>query len=394
MATDVIMPALGMAQETGQVVRWLRREGEQVTQGQPLIEIETDKVTLEIDAPASGLLASVRADAGDDVPVGTVIALILAPDEEPPGASQATDGDGLAPARSEELREVEPAMPTRPDGTRAPRPAASPLARRLAAELGLDVATLARDLDRPLQASDVRAAAGHRDGSTDATTRPAAGTDRAWRTMAQRTTASWTSAPHFYLERQVDAGRLVSWREARRARTGSAPTYTDLLVRVCAAALSVHPQLRGSWSDGSVVPSDEIGIGIAVALEAGLVVPVIHRADELSLAEIGARRVELVAAARSGHLTPEDVQGGTFTLSNLGMYGVDSFAAILNPSQAALLAVGRIAERVVPVAGVPVVRPTITLTLSCDHRVVDGARGAAFLTAVAAMIEEPATLVD
>jgi pyruvate dehydrogenase E2 component (dihydrolipoamide acetyltransferase) len=201
--------------------------------------------------------------------------------------------------------------------------------------------------------------------------------------------------PHFFLVRDVQAERLQSWRQTARQRPACEDlTLTDLLVRICAAALREHPRVNATWRDGSVVGQEDVNVGLAVATEEALVVPVIRGADRLALAELVARRRELVEAARAGRLAPADVQGGTFTVSNLGMYGVDAFLAIVNAPQAAILAVGRIADRVVPVGEAPAVRPMVTLSLSFDHRVVDGARGAEFLDTVAALVEEPAGLVD
>jgi pyruvate dehydrogenase E2 component (dihydrolipoamide acetyltransferase) len=211
--------------------------------------------------------------------------------------------------------------------------------------------------------------------------------------MAERMTASWTTAPHFYLVREVNVVRLQSWLETARKQTGAHITYTDLLVKLVAAALARHPRVRTSWKDGALERHAEINIGLAVALPDGLVVPVIARADALGLTEIAARREELVSRAQAGKLRPADIQGGVFTISNLGMYGVDAFSAIVNPPQAAILAVGRIADRVVPVNGQPAVQPTMVLTLSCDHRALDGARGAQFLGALADLIEEPLALL-
>jgi pyruvate dehydrogenase E2 component (dihydrolipoamide acetyltransferase) len=223
------------------------------------------------------------------------------------------------------------------------------------------------------------------------TATPGVGT--VWRVMAERMTQSWTSVPHFYLVREVDASRLIAWRERLTRKPGAKITYTDLLVKLVAAALREHARVRVSWKDGALVQHDEVNVGLAVAIEDGLVVPVIHRADTLPLTEIAARRDELVTRAQSGKLRPADITGGIFTISNLGMYGVDAFNAIVNPPQAAILAVGRIADRVVPVDGQPAVRPIMVLTLSCDHRAVDGARGAQFLGALADLIEEPLGLI-
>jgi pyruvate dehydrogenase E2 component (dihydrolipoamide acetyltransferase) len=214
-----------------------------------------------------------------------------------------------------------------------------------------------------------------------------------WRIMAERMTASWTTAPHFYLVREVNVARLVAWLGTARKQTGARITYTDLLVKLVAATLAQHPRVNVSWKDGTLERHAEINIGLAVALEDGLVVPVIARADTLGLKDIATRREDLVARAQAGKLRPPDIQGGVFTISNLGMYGVDAFSAIVNPPQAAILAVGRIADRVVPVNGQPAVQPTMTLTLSCDHRAVDGARGAQFLGALADLIEEPLALL-
>ena len=195
--------------------------------------------------------------------------------------------------------------------------------------------------------------------------------------MGERTTKSWQSVPHFYLRREVDASRLESWRGVARATPGQERlSHTDLLVKIAAEALRRHPRVNSSWRDGAIVTSPLIGVGIAVAVDDGLVVPVLRDADRLPLAEIVARRVELVEAARAGRLRPDDLTGGTFTVSNLGMYGVDSFDAIINAPQLAILTVGRIADRIVPVDGQPALRPMMQLSVAFDHRAVDGARGA------------------
>jgi pyruvate dehydrogenase E2 component (dihydrolipoamide acetyltransferase) len=387
VATDVIMPALGMAQETGKVLRWLKAEGDEVAKGEPLMEVETDKVTVEIEAPAGGLLAAVRAAEGADVPVGQTVALIVAPGEEVPdngsGASPAAERPAAAPA-PETVQAQAPATASR-------RRLASPKARRLAAERGLDLDSLVGGSGPhgALVAADVLAAGG---AQTAVLVEEAP--SRIWSIMAERTTRSWTTAPHFYLLREVDAGRLASWREVAGRRLGRKVSVTDLLVRATAAALRNHPRANSAWADGSIRLNDEVNVGIAVAVEDGLVVPVIHGADRIGLAGIVERREEVVTRAREGALRPEDVERGTFTISNLGMFGVDAFNAVVNSPQAAILAVGRIVDRVVAVGGMPVVRPMMALTLSCDHRVVDGARAAEFLDALAALIEEPAGLAD
>jgi pyruvate dehydrogenase E2 component (dihydrolipoamide acetyltransferase) len=377
--TEVIMPALGMAQDTGRLVRWLKAEGDVVAKGEPLIEIETDKVTVELEAPADGVLGGVSAAEGDDVPVGQAVAWILAAGEVAPApAVSPAVGDG----------ETAPAAPTEPpseppgDGDGRRYVLASPKARRLAREHGLAIeeitgsgpygAVVAKDVETP--------------GALQPPPTPRLTPQ--WRRMAERVQRSWQEVPHFYLQRDVDASRLESWRSAARARPGlETVTHTDLLVKLCAVALAEHPWLNAS-DDG------EINVGVAVATDDALVVPVLHGADRLRLPELVARRAQLVDAARTRKLTPADVTGGTFTISNLGMLGVDAFAAIVNAPQVAILAVGRIAERVVAVDGVPDVRPLLTLTLSCDHRAVDGAAAARFLDRLASLVQEPAQLVD
>ncbi len=349
------MPALGMSQDTGKLLRWLVAEGQPVTKGQPLMEIETDKVTTEIEAPASGVLAGVRAPEGADVPVGQVIAVILAA------------GETLQPAASPAGRAV----------------AASPKARRLAQELGVDLTAVAgsgpggeitaADVTQAKESAPARADQAEAVGST-------------WRVMADRLTRSWSSAPHFYLTREAPARRLVERRRQLQPRIPSI-TVTDLVIALVAKALRQHPRLNAHWEDGRIVSAGQVGIGVAVATDAGLIVPVLARADELPLEEIARLRFDLVTRALAGRLRPEDVAGGTFTISNLGMYGVDAFYPILNPPQAAILGVGRIADRVVADGGAPVVRPMLTLTLSCDHRVVDGARAAQFLQTLVRSME-------
>lgn len=211
--------------------------------------------------------------------------------------------------------------------------------------------------------------------------------------MADRLTQAWATIPHFYLLREVNASRLISWKEKAQKNSAEKITYTDLLVKLTTAALRQFPRLNASWIDENIVLNPEINIGLAVAVDDGLLVPVIHRADEMSLAQLAARRAEIVSRAKANKLHLDDLSGGTFTISNLGMYGVDAFNAIVNPPQAAILAVSRIADRVVPVNGQPAVQPMMTLSLSCDHRVVDGARGAEFLQALADLIEEPLQLL-
>jgi len=349
-----------MTQDTGKLLRWLCPAGATVTKGEPLMEVETDKVTVEIEAPADGVLAAVSAAEGDDVPVGEVVATILAPGED-------------------ETFESPRARPR--------RPAASPKAKRIAAEHGIDLSTIrGSGPGGAIVAADVT--------ESGAAVAPLE-TGSIWRRMAERTTAAWQAVPHFSLQREVDASRLLSWRDAARRRDGlESVTVGDLLVKVAAFALREHPQVNSRWQNIEIVPSEGIHVGIAVALEDGLLVPVVHDADRLTLGEINTRRRELVDAARGHRLGLDDVSGGTFTISNLGMFAVDAFEAIINAPQAAILAVGRIREGAVALNGTLVARPVMTMTVSFDHRVVDGARGARFLETLADLVEEPAALVE
>lgn len=439
MAKDVIMPALGMAQETGLLLKWLKSEGDSVTKGEPLMEIETDKATVEIEAPASGTLANISAHPGDEVPVGRTIAFILAAGETAPvlesSPPQAPAAEPEAAERPEvlasplaariaaehglDLNQIQPAggriqkedvlayLDAQAAGTAGPgdgRVLASPKARRLAKEKNLGLAGITGSgPDGAVLAADVLAAA-----VPAATPAPMPAVapapvlagqatlpvSRMWQVMAQRLTESWNTVPHFYLAVEADATGLSAWRERARQRVAEKLTYTDLLVKLVAAALRKHPRLNARWGDGAIVTQAEINIGLAVAVEEGLLVPVIRQADRLGLNDLAARRKELVTRAQAGKLSPAEMSQGTFTISNLGMYGIDAFNAIVNPPQAAILALGRIADRVVPVNGQPAVRPMMTMTLSCDHRTVDGARAAQFLQTLTGFIEDPLSVLD
>lgn len=363
------MPALGMAQETGKLIRWLKREGEQVAKGEPLMEVETDKAAVEIESPASGTLAAVTAAEGDDVAVGQAIAVILAAGEsaqdlKPRSAPAATGpATGAAPApQAPRVEKAQPLAAVSPGG----RAAASPKARRLAAERGVDLSTVrGSGPGGAILEEDVLQAGGG----------AAADEPALWRAMAQNVTRSWKDAPHFFVMREVDASALVE----QRRRHGGDVTFTDLLVKAVAVALTHHPRMNGSQA--------AINVGLAVALPDGLVVPVIHGADQMSVGELAVARKGLLERVRSGHVRSADISGGTFTVSNLGMYGVDLFTAILTEGQAGILAVGRIKDAVVAYGGAPAVRPVMQMSLSCDHRKVDGARAAEFVQELAGLLE-------
>jgi pyruvate dehydrogenase E2 component (dihydrolipoamide acetyltransferase) len=435
MAKNVIMPALGMAQETGMLINWLKQEGEAVTKGEPLMEVETDKATVEIEAPESGLLGGISAQPGDVIPVGQTIAWILAAGEQPPvqvaPSAQAEPqaqsrnvsieasplarkiaeehGIDLALIRSNGKRiekadvlaylkdeggKMKDETPSNHPSSLIFHPSripASPKARRLAVERGIDIATLkGSGPDGAVLVADVPLEVVH----TPSADVEAPGTvSTVWRIMAERMTSSWTTVPHFYLMREVDASNLIEWRSRVSStvekRAGIKPTYTDLLVKLIGFTLREHPRLNAAWENGNIRFNKEVNVGIAVAIEEGLIVPVIRDADSASISEIAAQRKELIERAQNRKVRPADISDGTFTLSNLGMYNVDAFSAIVNPPQAAILAVGRITERVVPVNGQVAIRPMMVMTLSCDHRVVDGARAAQFLDDLATHVEDP-----
>lgn len=441
MAKAVIMPALGMAQDTGLIISWLKREGDQIEVGDILMEVETDKATAEIEAEAAGILTNVTAFAGDDVPVAETIAYILAPGEPLPAeAAQQWRASGIMrdgpdlPDRKTvpPPSAIPPHMPTpvaarmaqehnldlssvKPDGGKVTKQdihsylsaqngthryrlsPASPLARRLASENQIDLATLSgTGPDGAVLAADVETAAAGQKPIPDTTTISAEESpplSSAWRTMATRLAEAWATVPHFYLRREVDCTNLLAWWEIAKKQTDGRATITDLLIKAVSAALKEHPRVNASWLGETIIYNQAINMGLAVAVEDGLLVPVIQNSDQRALSEIADARQGIVSRALEGKPKLQDLQGGTFTISNLGMFGVDDFSAIVNPPNAAILAVGQITDRVVPVNGEIVIRPMMILTASFDHRVVDGARGARFLKSLVTFLEEPLSIL-
>jgi pyruvate dehydrogenase E2 component (dihydrolipoamide acetyltransferase) len=399
MAISVVMPALEMAQETGKLLAWRKKEGESVRKGEPLLEIETDKAVVEVEAPGDGMLAGITADVGAVIPVGETIAWLVAPGEKPPvnvapaaPAARATSGVARQTAGVAELAAVvKTAVANGP-------PQISPKARRLAKELGVDFALVhGTGPDHVITAEDVQRFAGSK-AAVPSSLAPAATGElerpsQVARLMAERTTEGWTSVPHFFLVREVDASGLLEAQKGLRDKAGkpqsTVHTLTDLLIALVARTLKKHPRVNASWTGEGIRSNADINVSVAVAVKDGVVAVVVHKADTLEIEEIGTERRELTERARAGRLRPADVTGGTFTLSNLGMYGVDAFTAIITPPQAAVLAVGAISERVVVVEGRPGVRPMMTMTLSSDHRVMDGARAAEFLSDLAEAMRTP-----
>jgi pyruvate dehydrogenase E2 component (dihydrolipoamide acetyltransferase) len=421
MAAEVVMPQLGLTMTEGTVVKWLKQEGEEVRKGEPLLEVETDKVVQEVNSMDDGILSRIVIGEGEPVPVGTVIALLSAEGESgtPASPPQPTAAAGpAAPAVSVEA----PAARNGAESEGLLR--ASPVARRLAASLGIDLKTLrgsgpmGRILEGDVRrAAEARTAAPAVDPSLRRPAEPAAPAEPARapvfvpspaegervelrgirKVVAERMSLSFSTAPHFYLTAEVDAAALVALRAqllpAVQKRLGVDMTVTDLLVKASALALRDHPYANAYWRDGAIQRNLDVNVGVAIALDEGLVVPVVHGADRLSFGQITSRRSELVSRGRAGQLTLAELEGGTFTLTNLGMFGVDQFQAIVNPPQAAIMAVGRIKDRVVAVDGQVAVRPMMFVTLSVDHRVLDGAAAARFLARVVELLENPVEML-
>jgi pyruvate dehydrogenase E2 component (dihydrolipoamide acetyltransferase) len=398
MAFSVVMPALEMAQETGKLIAWRKKEGDRVVKGEPLLEIETDKAVMEVEATADGILAGITGVVGSDIPVGQTIAWIVAPGEKPP-----EDQASTAPAaRGKTETHAAPVAASASEGPATQSARISPKARRLAKELGVDIATVrGSGPGGEILASDVQAARlapTARNAAAASTKANVEVPTTLGRLMAERTTQSWTTVPHFFVTRDVDASALNDYREKLVAdveRTHKTRiTHTDLLIALTARVLLKHPRINSSWTVEGIRLHDHVNMGVAIAVNDGVVAAVIPNAHTASLGEIATQRHDIADRARAGKLRPADIADATFTISNLGMYKVDHFTAIITPPQAAILAVGGIADRVVAVEGKPAVRPMMTLTLSSDHRAADGARAAMFLNDLYEAIRQPQTWLE
>src|SRR5438105_4314842 len=389
VATEVKLPRLGQGMESGTIVKWLKSEGEPVEKGEALYELDTDKVTQEVEAEASGVLLKIAVAEGE-VEVGRTIAFI-----GKEGETVAVE----APAPQPKVSDTKTVSDTVPEPKRVSEPTtngrikASPLARRLARERGIDLASLrgsgpegrivAQDVESPAPAA-ARPAAPVASGEVQS--QPLSNIRK---TIARRLTEAWT-VPAFMLTVSADmtrANELVARR--RELEPDVRVTVTDLLTRVCAQALVRHPGMNVQYTEDALLSFPNANVGIAVAAPQGLVVPVVHNAEQLSLSQIAQARGDLVRRARDAKLRAEDLEGGTFTISNLGMFEVDQFVAVLNPPQASILAVGATRDQVVPVDGDLHVLPMMTMTLTCDHRAVDGATGAEFLKTIKSFLEDP-----
>jgi len=399
MAVEVSLPRLGQGMEAGTIVRWLKSEGDKVEKGEALYELDTDKVTQEVEAEASGTLLKILGKEGEEIAVGKRIALIGEQgedvaaeevDEDPqeegsPGPAREEERERGRETSAEDEEKAEPAEEASKDG----RVKASPLARRIARERGIDLGSLvgtgpegrvvAEDVERAA-ATPAHATAGA--APLEAEVVPLTSLRR---TIARRLTAAW-EAPAFQISMSADMTRSLALRERLRDEK---VTVTDVLTKLSAIALLRHRELNAHFADDEIRIFPNANVGLAVATERGLVVPVIRECERKSLVQIAADRGALVQRAREGKLSAEDLEDGTFTISNLGMFGVEQFIAVLNPPQASILAVGAIDQRPVAEDGELVVRPMMSLTLTCDHRAVDGAKAAEFLREVKTLLEEP-----
>jgi pyruvate dehydrogenase E2 component (dihydrolipoamide acetyltransferase) len=391
MATEVIMPALGVAQEKGTLVNWLKAEGDSVVKGEPLMEVETDKARVEIEAPASGILAHMSAAPGDEVPVGERIALILTQGEPSGKKSQAKPTP--TPTKPKEAAKPLVQAPRTETPPVAGRIAASPAARRIAKERKMDLAALkgtgpqgsivAEDV---LRASETQPSV----ASAPPQLRETIQLSAMRRIIGERMSKSKQTTPHFYISMDMDMTEVERQRRERKERgEKEIPSINDFIVYATARVLRDFPSLNAAYTEQGLELFSDINIGMAVALEDGLIVPVIRNADRLSLDQLAQKSRELVEKAQKKKLFPLDYEGGTFTVSNLGMFGVDNFVAIINPPQAAILAVGQVAPRVVPDGQKVAIRSMMTITLSADHRMTDGAIAAKFLGGVKKLLENP-----
>lgn len=398
MAAELKVPSLGMDMEEVNIVRWLVEEGAEVEKGDPVLEIDTDKTSFEIEAPATGVIQGLQGQEGDTLPVGATLAYIGSPGEKAPVQSaqdreQETNDETRATSREPEPgRELNAA---RANGSRKGL-RASPAARRAAADRDLDLESITGSgpsgrvyLSDVLEA-DVRQPV---EESTPASPAPVASSrretlSRVRRLGAERTSRSFRDVPHFYLTRDLRAGRLMEVAERLKRRMQPAPTMTALLALAVSRTLRDHERLNGRYVEGALEINEHVNLGIAVSTDAGLVVPVVRGADRLSLKEISTAVRDLASRAREGRLAPDELSGGTFTISNLGMMGVDSFDAVINPPEAAILAVGK--TRVAPEwdGGEWIPRSMISVTLSIDHRVADGSDGARLLSDLQNAIED------
>jgi pyruvate dehydrogenase E2 component (dihydrolipoamide acetyltransferase) len=426
MASKVIMPKLSPTMEEGQIARWLKKEGDKVSMGEPLAEIDTDKATMEMQALSNGVLRKILIKEGESAPLGQLIAVIGEPDEDISSVLSEAPAKETSQPQQQQPTPEPTAKPTAvPEANGHSRPTAapsetsrmivSPLAARMAAEAGLDLRSLQgsgpggriikRDIEAALsqpktapatgtfpraaeplrfQPSTVASASPYRD-------EPAS---EIRRTIARRLVTSLGPVPHFFLTSEIEMDRAAEMRRGINALDPDLKiSINDIIIKVVAVALVQHPAVNASFQDKFIRYYEHADIGVAVAIEEGLITPVIRGADQKSLSDIASEVRELADRARSRKLKPEEYTGATFSISNLGMFGIDEFTAVINPPEGGILAVGAMTAKPVVRDNEIVVRQMMRVTMSCDHRVIDGATGAKFLQTVKKILENPLYLV-
>ncbi|MGY8776542.1 MAG: pyruvate dehydrogenase complex dihydrolipoamide acetyltransferase [Longimicrobiales bacterium] len=423
--TKVHMEALSPTMEEGQLVQWLKSEGDEIANGDILAEIETDKATMELVARGDGVLRKIFLPAGGTAEVGAVIGVIAGAEEDISGVEGVGGGGAAAPVAPEAdpapvAANPDPAAPpaaAHPPAESAPAPAvpvarggrlkASPLARRLAEEMGVDLSSVAgsgpagRIVKRDVEAAraagvSAPVAAAVATWTPNEAEYEDVPTSQMRKTIAKRLVTSIGPVPTFYLTMDIDMGRVMEARKSINSmleRDGGKISINDIVLKAVAGALRQHPNCNAQWQDGFIRRFNGVHIGVAVAVEDGLITPIVRNAHLKGLAQIGSEVKELAGRAREKKLMPDEYTGATFSVSNLGMFGIHEFTAIINPPESAILAVGGIEETPVVVNGEVVVRPRMRITMSCDHRVIDGAQGSRFLQTLKGMLEEPTAIL-
>ena len=415
MVTKVHMEALSPTMEEGQLVQWLKSEGDDISSGDILAEIETDKATMELVARGDGILRKIFLDAGGVSVVGAVIAVIAAADEDISGIEGSSDGNGTQQALPEESSTgTEPVAPEEPEAATTPAITAdtqgtgsvkaSPLARRLATEMGVDLLTIkgsgpgGRVVKRDLEGAKtaVSKAAATTTWTPEENEYEDLPTSQMRKSIAKRLVTSIGPVPTFYLTVEVDMNRVIGARESMNnmlEEDGYRISVNDIVLKAVAAALRQHPNCNAQWHDSFMRRFNAVHLGVAVAIDEGLITPVIRNAHAKGIMQIAAEVRELAGRARTKKLMPDEYTGSTFSVSNLGMFGIQEFTAIINPPEAGILAVGGIEETPLVVNGEVKVCPRMRITMSCDHRVIDGAQGARFLATLKSMLEEPTAIL-
>jgi pyruvate dehydrogenase E2 component (dihydrolipoamide acetyltransferase) len=411
---EIIMPKMGDAMTEGKVVRWYKKAGDAVKKGEPVLEIETDKVNLDLEAEQDGTIASVDAQEGQVVPVGGRLAAIAAPGEKVPEPQRrVTDKKDSVKHTTGEYAEAIEMKGPRIDRSTPLRVVdggkrrSSPLARKMAREMGVSLdAVQGSGPQGRIVARDIQGAQSVATGASPVAQRPRAATAPApqlqtqqiplsamRRTIAKRLAESTGPIPHFYLTADYDVTNLMSLRQQLNEIENVKISVNDFVIRAAALALRQHPNVNASWGDDAITQHGEIHIGVAVSTPEGLITPVVRNADQKSLADIAAEVRALAEKAKNRKLRPEEYQGSTFTISNLGAWGIEEFTAIINPPNVAILAIGAAIARPVVVDKEIVVRDRMKITMSCDHRVVDGAAGAEYLKTLRQFLEQPVRLI-